>query len=80
MIENVINGAKPGAGWGAWQTACLTEFATENPEHPVNKRLEVKPIFGKAYNEKFDGGRANPANYTYPVIGSKVKLDGIQLP
>jgi len=80
LLNDVLNGSKPGDGWGAWETACLTEFSKKNPEHPINARFSMSVITGKVYVENFTGNRANPANYEYPIIGTTVILDGEILP
>lgn len=79
-VKKVIEGGDTDSSWGAWETACLTEFANQHPEHSINCRLDVTRITGKVYVEKFAGERANLGNYEFPIVGVEVALDEKMLP
>lgn len=79
-VQAVANGARIIGRWSVWDTACLTQFALDNPDHPVNGRLDIEHIQGKVFDETFPGGRATSANYRYPTVGTIVHLDGVKLP
>lgn len=55
-VSAVANGDHVTGDWSSWDTACLTQFAMDNPDHSINDRLDVQPISGKVYDERFGGG------------------------
>jgi hypothetical protein len=79
-IIAVANGGRIVGQWTAWDTACLTQFAMGHPNHKINERLNIEYLTGSVYDEKFGGGRGNPANYRDVGVGTNVTLDDIQLP
>lgn len=79
-IQSLISTGSIPNDWNAYDSASLAEFVKANPDHPISSRVSAKTQFGKVYDEKFAGQRANPANYRFVAVGSDITLDGELLP